>query len=180
MDETTTLLLRLLNEYGARLHTVLLRVTLRHDAAEELMQELFLRLQGSEAFGRSSEPERYIFRAAMNLAFDWRRKNHRPETESPIFDQDAVEPRDPIERLIRREELELVLSALQSLSEEDREVITSKYIEGAAHELLATRMGRTAHHVRSLCSKAIARLRREVRRISAEHPESEVPSAGKP
>ncbi|MFC1597414.1 RNA polymerase sigma factor [Planctomycetota bacterium] len=180
MDETTGQLLNLLDEFGTRLHALLTRITLRQDAAEDLMQELFLRLQHSEAFGHSSQPDRYLFRAAINLAFDWRRANCRPEIGSAFLDDEPVQPPAPIEGLIRSEELECILSALEQLSNADRELITLRYIEGEAHDDLAKRLGRTRHQVRALCSKAIARLRRQVRRMTAECPEREVSDAHEP
>lgn len=73
MDEATGKLLNLLNEHGGRLHKLLVKLTLRRDVAEDLLQDLFLRLSKSKGFHRSPSPERYLFRAAINLAFDWPR-----------------------------------------------------------------------------------------------------------
>jgi len=46
-------LVAILDAHGAALHAVLYRLTLRHDAADDLLQELFVRLAGSRGFAAS-------------------------------------------------------------------------------------------------------------------------------
>ncbi len=50
-----------------------MRITLREDVAEDLLQELFLRLHGRKGFSAIQKPKAYMFTAAIRLAFDWRR-----------------------------------------------------------------------------------------------------------
>ena len=73
MPEKQHVLLELLQRSGARLHALLVRVTLREDVAEDLLQELFLRLDASAGFYEASSREAYAQTAAIRLAFDWRR-----------------------------------------------------------------------------------------------------------
>ena len=83
MKDRTDDLLRLLDAEGPRLHALLIRVTLREDVAEDLMQELFLKLNRSKAFDRAVDPVAYAGRTAVNLAFDWRhRQKRRSESNS--------------------------------------------------------------------------------------------------
>ena len=81
MHEATDRLLKLLAEHGGRLHLLLVRLTLREDVAEDLLQDLFLRLCRSDGMLGATRPEKYLFRTAINLAFEWRRKN-RKSTEN--------------------------------------------------------------------------------------------------
>ena len=70
-------LLELLEKSGASLYALLTRLTLREDIAEELMQELFIKLRNSRGRARVANWDAYARRAAINLAFDWRRAHKR-------------------------------------------------------------------------------------------------------
>ncbi|MHC4655577.1 MAG: RNA polymerase sigma factor [Planctomycetota bacterium] len=70
-------LLELLEKSGARLHTLLTRLTLREDVAEELIQELFIKLTNSNELDKVENLGAYARKAAINLAFDWRRSRKR-------------------------------------------------------------------------------------------------------
>ena len=66
-------LLELLDRSGASLYALLTRLTLRGDVAEELMQELFIKLTKTSKLNSVKNWSDYAHRAAINLAFDWRR-----------------------------------------------------------------------------------------------------------
>lgn len=74
MSDRQTELLELLDRSGAGLYALLTRLTLREDVAEELMQDLFLKLNGAENQGGIDCWCAYARRTAINLAFDWRRR----------------------------------------------------------------------------------------------------------
>ena len=65
MDAHDARLLALLQARGPALHALLTRLTLRADVAEDLMQELFLRLRRSAAFPRAGDPGGHATRAAF-------------------------------------------------------------------------------------------------------------------
>jgi len=71
LSECLENLLAMLDRSGPHLHVLLTRLTLREDVAEELMQELFLKLSRSDGFRRAHDPVAYACRAATHLAFDW-------------------------------------------------------------------------------------------------------------
>lgn len=74
MSDRRTELLELLDRSGAGLHALLTRLTLRPDVAEELMQELFLKLSAAKDQGGIDCWHAYARRTAINLAFDWRHR----------------------------------------------------------------------------------------------------------
>jgi len=174
LDEETGKLVRLLDEHGPRLHALLVKLTLRKDAAEDLLQDLFLRLSKSKGFHRAPSPERYLFRAAMNLAFDWRKQQQRSSAASELIDEDIAKWDCPVEKAIRREELERVLAAMDRLSRTHRELITLRYIHGWSYNELAKNLNSTPHRVRALCSKAVARLRKLIAADTANDQPKEV------
>ncbi len=159
LDETTSRLLALLDEHGVRLHALLTRITLREEAADDLLQELFLKLRQAEGFAAADRPEQYLFRAAIHLAFDWRRRRRQA---SPLREDVACGRGTPVEQAIRREELARVMAAVEQLPPADRELLVLRFLHGSSYEELAAHVGSTAHRVRALCCKAVARLRRRL------------------
>ena len=67
MDEKTQTLLDILDKDSRQLHLLLARLTLREDVAEDLMQELFLKLHRSGGFLKARNSRAYVRRAAIHL-----------------------------------------------------------------------------------------------------------------
>jgi RNA polymerase sigma-70 factor (ECF subfamily) len=167
LDETTSHLLRLLDEYGVRLYALLAKIAVREDVADDLLQELFLKLRMADGFMQAPRPDQYLFRSAINLAFDWRSRRRRSVTSVPLNGNEACSRPSPVEQAIRREELERVMLAVERLSPTDRELVVMRFLHGSSYEELADHLGSTPHRVRALCSKAVARLRRQLDSIQA-------------
>ena len=152
-------LLELLDKSGVGLYTLLTRLTLREDVAEELMQELFLKLSNSRGFEKSTCPDAYARRAAINLAFDWRRK-FRTKIDANDYAYEVVSnDGSPLSKIIKTEELEDMLNTLEQLNENARQIIVLRYIQQQTYEDIAEQTGKTTHQVRALCSKALKRMR---------------------
>jgi RNA polymerase sigma-70 factor (ECF subfamily) len=153
-------LLALLDETGPRLVRVLTRVTLSKEAAEDLLQELFLKLWQSEAFHRSRDPAAYAYRTAIHLAFDWRRADGQ-NTSDVDANALAVDPAaaSPLAELVKREEIALVLNVLNRLSEKMRDAVVMRHIQQETYETVANHLGTTPHQARSLCHKGICHVR---------------------
>jgi RNA polymerase sigma factor (sigma-70 family) len=152
-------LLSILERHGPELHALLTRLTLRADVAEDLLQDLFLKLRSSASFARAANRRGYVFRAAVNLAFDWRRVRRPTET---LTNESAVAADPPVERLIDAEELEQVLDAMNALSPLMREVVVLRFLQHLDNVEIAELLGKTEHQVRGLCHKALERLRAAV------------------
>jgi RNA polymerase sigma factor (sigma-70 family) len=158
-----TSLLGLLEEHGPDLLALFTRITLRADAAEDLLQELFLKLRNAGGLARADNRKAYLFRTAMHLAFDWRRTRRVIES---LPAEVAARMELPLDHLIGVERLEEVLDALQSLSELYREVMVLRYLQNHDYPKIAEMLGKTEHHVRAICSKALGQLRTALQSIS--------------
>ncbi len=156
MSDDANGLLEILSRHGAELHALLTRLTLRAGVAEDLLQELFLKLRSAEGFARASDRKAYAFRAAVNLACDWRRARRLTE---PLRIEPPAAAEAPLDRMIDAEELEQVLDALPSLSELSRQVLVLRYLQHEDTAEIARQLDRTEHQVRGLCSRALAQLR---------------------
>ncbi len=152
-------LLELLDRSGANLYALLTRLTLREDIAEELMQELFIKLINSRSFDKAGNPEAYAHRAAINLAFDWRRSRKLNPLRLDQIREPASNDSSPLGKLVQAEELEEILNAIGQLKKVPREAFVMRYIQQESYDYIAEQLGKTSHHVRALCSRALNHLR---------------------
>jgi RNA polymerase sigma factor (sigma-70 family) len=124
-----------------------------------LLQELFIRLWNSKAFDKAKDPFAYAYRAAINLAFEWRR---RQKITYQTLEQDCPAAKDnssQLGKIIQAEELEQALNATSKLTGLARDVVVMHYIEQESFEKIAQHLGKKPQYMRSLCSKAMAEIR---------------------
>jgi RNA polymerase sigma-70 factor (ECF subfamily) len=152
-------LLELLDKSGADMYALLTRLTLREDVAEELMQELFIKLDNSRFAGGIANLKAYAHKSAINLAFDWRRRQKRTVPTAGQFDEPVSNDDSPLGKLIHTEEMQETLDAVGRLRKSSREVLVMRYLQQESYENIAEQLGKTSHQVRALCSRAIHQLR---------------------
>jgi RNA polymerase sigma factor (sigma-70 family) len=152
-------LLELLDKSGAELFTLLTRLTLREDIAEELMQELFIKLSRSRGPSKVANWGAYARKAAINLAFDWRRCHKHAELSLEHAHDQASDGQSPLGRLIQSEELAATLNAIDRLNGISRQVLVMRYIQQESYDDIARQLGKSSHQVRALCSRAMRHLR---------------------
>jgi RNA polymerase sigma-70 factor (ECF subfamily) len=153
------ILLELLEKSGAGFFTLLTRLTLREDVAEELMQELFIRLSNSGELDEIANLGAYARRAAINLAFDWRRSQKRNALDLARLNEQASNEYTPLSKMVRNEQLQQVLETIGRLNKTSREVLVMRYIEEQSNDDIAEQLHKTPHQVRALCSRALSQLR---------------------
>ena len=166
--DATARLLQFLDSDGRRLHRLLSRLTLRADVADDLLQELFLKLRDSAGFRAANDPPAFAVRSAINLAFDWRRRMSRRREVSAAPERAILA--DPLAKLAQREELEQTLAALADLPESERLCLTLRHVEQMETDAIAAQLGKTPHQVRALCAKGIAKLRQRLGEPAREVP----------
>ncbi|OHB84722.1 MAG: hypothetical protein A2Z38_11570 [Planctomycetes bacterium RBG_19FT_COMBO_48_8] len=159
MIERQKKILQLFDTSGAYLHRLLARLTRREDVVGDLLQELFIRLSNSKGFDKAKDPFAYAYRAAINLAFEWRRRQQircQPlEGNCPVRQDNS----SALGKMIHAEELEQVLDATSKLTDLARDVVVMRYIEQNSYEEIAQRVGKEPQYMRSVCAKAMAQLR---------------------
>lgn len=160
MQNNTEKVLAVLKESGQKLYALLLRLTLRADVAEDLLQELFLKLNGSAAFAGATNPTAYASRAAVHLAFDWRRRQKSAAAGLEQIEQVARSGGlSPLQTLVAREQMDKVLEMVGTLKGVQRDALVMHYIQQESFQSIAEQFDKTPHQVRALCHKAIRRLR---------------------
>jgi RNA polymerase sigma-70 factor (ECF subfamily) len=152
-------LLELLEKSGATYYRLLTRLTLREEIAEELMQELFIKLSNTNDLNDVKNLNAYARRAAINLAFDWRRSQKRNALGLDRLNEPASNDNSPLAKLVQREELEEILNAIEQINTPAREVFVMRYIQQESYDDIAKQLGKTAHQARALCSRALGNVR---------------------
>jgi RNA polymerase sigma factor (sigma-70 family) len=160
LADQTNALLDLLQRQGSRLLALFTRLTLRADVAEDLLQELFLRLHGSTPFAAAHDIDAYAMRTAVHLAFDWRRQERRRRESTGLKADILPAPDSAVCGIVQREELEPVLQALECLSPLMQSCVVFRYLQQESYEQIGARLERTPHQARALCHKGLSELRR--------------------
>lgn len=150
---------KLLDTSGTALHALLTKLTLCEHTTSDLIQELFVRLCNSKGFEKAEDPLAYACRVAINLALDLRKKQRNKLLP---LNEDCLPVRNTpsgLDNMIKAETLEEVLDATAQLNGLARDVVVMRYIEQESYETIAGRLGKKPQHIRSVCAKALARLR---------------------
>lgn len=116
------------------------------DEAEDLLQELWLRVRGADA-GPVANGRAYLFRAANNLVLDRARARRRRAARDTAWSQQEYgeDPADPAanaeEEIVAREEAARLASAIGNLPEGARRALRLHKIDGLSHAETAARLG---------------------------------------
>ena len=173
LEETQgdALLNRLSMRYRGPLTSYFLRRVRRRDEAEDLTQEVFLRmvrsLQRPEGDGgeRIDNPEAFLFRTAVNLLRDRARraKTFAEHLAEAVHRDESVEVRSPERVLQGRQSLRSALAALEELDARTRDVFILHRLEGLKHAEIASLYGVSSSSIEKYMIKALAHLARRAR-----------------
>jgi len=151
--------------HGDFIYTVALRLTGNHHDAQDLVQEVLLRVQRGLASFRPGSLEAWLGRITTNAFLDdVRRRRRRPVTRLP----DVVElaapgaPRDATEALARDTLPDDVTVALQALPEDYRVAVVLCDVVGLRYEEIADELDVPVGTVRSRIHRGRAQLRRKL------------------
>ncbi|HWE94493.1 MAG TPA: sigma-70 family RNA polymerase sigma factor [Tepidisphaeraceae bacterium] len=150
-------LTQLLDAHGRGLHALMLRMTLDREAAADLFQDLFARLAGSTGFANAEDRPAFAYRAAINLAHDWRRRRRRTPPMTSLPEQ-LIAPNGP--PVVLPDELARALDAIGQLGQPARDAICLRYLKQMSYAEVGRTIGRSAHQARALCHAGIGRIRR--------------------
>jgi RNA polymerase sigma-70 factor (ECF subfamily) len=168
----------LMQRHKAAVYGYLLRLTARPDAAEDLFQEVFLKLvRRPGAYSEREKFKAWLFTVARNSAMDYfRRESSRgamftAESKVSYGDEDAapgpldtaVSPEPgPDETLENKALGEKISAALRKLSEDQREVFYLRHYSELSFKEIAEIMAVPIGTVLARMSRAAALLRREL------------------
>jgi RNA polymerase sigma-70 factor (ECF subfamily) len=137
------------------------------DEAEDWAQDAWtLAFRRRRSFGGRGSIRGWLMALARNLCLSRLRRRRRLAEVLALFRHEPREPPPgPLERLEEADELQLLRRAIAELPKRQREAVTLKYGEDRNYSEIAEVMGISEPSVRSLISKGIARLEKELRRV---------------
>ncbi len=154
----------LFDRYQARIYNYLFRLTGDAELAEDLTQEVFLRvftevrkLKGAINFSA------WIYRVATNLCYDhFRHRARNQRVTAKIMAQHAISDTSntPEQRLLRRERAIHMAEALDRLPMHYRTILLLKYAEGMSYRQIGAVLSLSEAAVTSLLHRARMELRR--------------------
>ncbi|WP_419899700.1 RNA polymerase sigma factor [Roseomonas sp. USHLN139] len=128
-------------------------------AAEDVLQDSFLRLSGSEAAAGAREPAAYLARAARHAAADrLRGPTGRATGQAPLPEDLACPAPLPDAVAEQRERVRRFAAALRALPEKQRAMVVAARLEGQSHAAIAARHGTTPAAVEKAVARALLRL----------------------
>ncbi len=138
---------QLVEIYSGRLYGFYIRMGYAPDIAEDLVQELFLRLGDKlKKYQEGGQFEAWLFRVAANMARDFSRKRtiktvslHMSTNDGEVSDLEIADNRQktPDHKLEEQELQEKLNLALAQLSEEEREFILMRHYSQMGYKDIA-------------------------------------------
>lgn len=143
--------------YEPRAYAYFLRRTRSRERAQDLYQELFLRVhRARDAYEPARAFAPWFFQIARRLWIDDQRRAYRTHEVSIGEQEPSAAAPGPGERAADREELARVLGAL---SADEASVLVAAKGEGIGYAQLAAELGRSVDSVKQLASRALRRVR---------------------
>jgi RNA polymerase sigma factor (sigma-70 family) len=149
-------------DHGRFLYTVAYRLTGNHDDAQDLVQEVLLRVQRGLATYRPGSLHAWLSRIATNAFLDEARRRARRPTVVLGDETERVAPPAPdVDEVLAQEVLpDDVQAALLGLPEEYRAAVVLCDVVGLPYEEIADSLGVPVGTVRSRIHRGRAQLRR--------------------
>ena len=166
----------LLRKYFSRIFNFLYRALGSREAAEDLTQEVFIRVyRALPSYRHEAKFQTWLYVIARNLAYNELRKNkHKAFSLENVMMTDEGEVRhhfadsnavDPYRELENKETLFLVQQAVNSLPENQKTAVILQRFEGMSYEEIAATLGCSAQAVKSLLNRAKESLKDRLSKI---------------
>ncbi|MBQ3077245.1 MAG: sigma-70 family RNA polymerase sigma factor [Clostridia bacterium] len=161
----------LVHRYQRKIYNTVLRLSGDATEAEDLTQEVFLKLYRSLAsFRGDSSFSTFVYRVASNTAVDWlRKRGPQPLSLTDEYEDgesmehalpDPAPP--PEERLLREEQRRALSQAIASLPDHQRLVLVLREVDGLSYQQIAEVTGIGEGTVKSRINRARKNLRKKL------------------
>ncbi|WP_232816537.1 sigma-70 family RNA polymerase sigma factor [Paracoccus zhejiangensis] len=148
---------------SAKLHAVCLSVLKERPAAEEVLQEVYIRVWNNAGryAANGLSPMTWLITIARNRAIDrLRAENGRPPAALPeAAEAVASSAPGPEEQVIRREQQRMLDNCLDEMGDAQALALRAVYLEGASYAELAQSAGAPINTVRSWLRRGLVQLK---------------------
>jgi RNA polymerase sigma factor (sigma-70 family) len=142
--------------------------------AEDLVQELYFRLDRAEIVAEVENPVAYLYKMAFNLACDHRRERQRShardgqwvEARRIMVGTEPIADQPPADAAYEaKQDLARIVAALEDLSPQCRRVFMMHKFEGLSHSEIAVRTGISRSTVEKHMGTSIKHLLKRLERV---------------
>lgn len=158
----------LVARFGKRIYGIAYHFTLRREDAEELSQEIFLKIfENLHRYDGKFPLSAWIVSLSRNLCIDQYRRHKREKSFVHVSDE-AVLPLmpsgdDPAKNALNRERTRLLFEALSELPEELSEILILRDLDGLAYEEIGAALELPEGTVKSRLFRARAEMAKIIR-----------------
>lgn len=159
----------LITQCKTKAYNIALRYLRNEEDAMDALQESFIKIyRHLDSFKEGSKFETWVYRIVVNTCNDMLRKNRGALTESIVRSDEEEEEYTlelpdpepgPQEALLRREQVEQILAAMERLKPEQKEAIILRDIQGFSYEEISGMVNCSIGTVKSRINRARSRLR---------------------
>ena len=128
----------LMRTHYAFVYAIVIGIVKNPNDAEEVVQDTFLNAyRGLAQYEEQTKLKSWLAKIARNRALNWSREQRMDTISIDEVDEPTVQMSEsPDECLIRDEQRELIRRAMATLSQKDRDIARSYYLEGASYDEL--------------------------------------------
>lgn len=162
-----------MRELNGKIYNMAYRYTRRFDVAEELTQDIFLKVfQNLRSYRPDSGPLRnWVMRVGRNLIIDRYRATRHEKNVAGSEELEKVDfhvesgRRNPFENVYLKEKAEFLMTGLETLTAELREAVTLRDIEGLAYLEIAQLLEIPEGTVKSRINRGRIELAKSLRKL---------------
>jgi RNA polymerase sigma-70 factor (ECF subfamily) len=165
----------LVDLFGQKIYSVAYHFTLKREDAEELAQEIFLKIfENLHRYDGSFPLTAWIVSLSRNLCIDRYRRRKREKSFRFVTD-DAVAPMltskdDPAANALKNERTKILFSAMAEIPEDLAEILVLRDLDGLAYEEIGLALALPDGTVKSRLFRARTEVARKVRERQESRP----------
>lgn len=158
----------LVDRFGQRIYSVAYHFTLNREDAEELAQEIFLKIfENLHRYDGTFPLVAWLISVSRNLCIDRYRRRKREKSFRFVTD-DAVAPMltsgdDPAADALKKERTKLLFSALSEIPDDLAEILVLRDLDGLAYDEIGAALSLPDGTVKSRLFRARAEVAKKVR-----------------
>ena len=177
---------RIVQQHWRKVFNVAYKFVGRHDEAEDLTQDIFLKVFRSLAtFDRRANFQTWLISVSRNLCIDhYRSVRKERESVDRAVDTDTLAPvapdASPIAALEHQDRVALLRQALATLAPTLREAVIMRDLQELSYQEIATKLDLPEGTVKSRINRGRTELARQIATLRAEQDHTTAPFDGRP
>jgi RNA polymerase sigma-70 factor (ECF subfamily) len=146
---------------SAKLYGIIVRIIGRRDVADEILQDVFVRVwQRAAEFDPSlGSPITWLATLARNRALDVIKRKSSPSLQECPETLEVPSDDDPFVSLARNDDRRRLCICLERLDPEKRAIIVMAYLQGMTREDIAVRTGRPVATIKTWLRRSLLELK---------------------